>query len=260
MKNLMRSAWIAVMLAVPVAAAAQDIPPLFQQAPAVLYETYRGVNAPVFNEYFSMLADRYADSDGYGWGVYRENPTVAYRITALPEGLQSMVEVQAARIATFETFGESEVALWNSAWGSRHVAVYDAAPGMSVVPAGFTVADIQALPYNRVTVYHLTWDKAPEFRRALAARSALDRAAGIAGFVMTVWNGGIGTEAPTVMVRVSAASQAADIGANATARRAARAAYQAEFGRLSGIMNAAARHIERHDQVRVPRLSHVPGA
>lgn len=259
MKTLMKGALVAAALSVPATSWAQDVAPLFEAAPAVLYETYRGVDGPVFNEYFEMLVDRYAGSDGFGWGIYRENATVAYRITALPEGLQSMVDVQQARGTSFQEFTDDQVDLWNRAWGTRHVAVYNAAPGLSVVPDGFSVADIQALPYNRVTIYHLEWNQAPAFRQALSERAALDREAGIDNFVFTVWNGGIGTEAQTVMVRVSAESRAADAGANTAARREARQSYIEEFRRLGAIMNASAWHVERHDQGRVARLSFVPG-
>jgi hypothetical protein len=257
----MRSVLVAATLLLPVTTAAQDVAPIFESAPAVLYETYRAVNSPVFTEYFEMLVDRYAGSDGYGWGVYSENATVHYRITALPEGLTSMVAVQQARGVSFQDFSESEVALWNSAWGSRHVSVYNAAPGLSVVPDGFTVSDIQALPYNRVSIYNLKWDQAPAFREALAARSALDREAGLGdAFVLTAWNGGVGTEAQTVMLRVSAESRTVDAGSNFDARRAARAAYGEEWGRLNAIINASAWRIERHDQFRRAELSFVPGS
>ena len=259
MKMLMKGAFVVAALSVPATSWAQEVAPLFEAAPAVLYETYRGVDAPVFNEYFGMLVDKYANSDGFGWGIYRENATVAYRITALAEGLQSMLDVQQARLTSFQEFTEDQLDLWNRAWGTRHVAVYNAAPELSVVPDDFSVADIQALPYNRVTVYHLKWNQAPAFRQALTERSALDREAGIENFVLTVWNGGIGTEAQTVMVRGSAESRAADAGANGAARRAARESYIEEFRRLSAIMNASAWHVEQHDQRRIARLSFVPG-
>lgn len=226
----------------------------------MLYETYRAVDAPVFNQYFEMLTERYAGSDGFGWGVYTQNATVAHRITALPNGLESMVEVQRARGVSFQDFTEEQVALWNSAWGSRHVAMYNAVPRASVVPADFTVADIQALPYNRVTVYNLKWNQTGAFHEALAARSALDRDAGLgSNFILTVWNGGIGTETQTVMLRVSAESRAADAGPNQAARQAARSSYRAEFTRLNRIMAASAWNIERHDQTRRVGLSYVPG-
>ena len=191
MKMLLKGALVVAALSLPAASWAQDVAPLFEAAPAVLYETYRGVDGPVFNEYFEMLVDKYAGSNGFGWGIYRENTTVAYRITALAEGLESMLEVQQARNTSFQEFTEDQLDLWNRAWGTRHVAVYNAAPGLSVVPDGFSVADIQALPYNRVTIYHLKWNEAPAFRQALRERSALDREAGIENFVLTVWNGGI---------------------------------------------------------------------
>lgn len=248
-----------LMCVTPSAAEAQDVPPIFEAAPAVLYETYRGVDGPVFNEYFEMLVDKYSGSDGFGWGIYMENPTVAYRITALPRGMQTVLEVQQARGESFQEFTDAQLALWNSAWETRHVAVYNAMPQLSVVPADFTVADIQALPYNRVTIYHLDWDQAPAFRQALAARSALDREAGIDNFVLTAWQGGIGTEAFMVMLRVSAESRAADAGPNSQSRGQARQAYRAEWLRLNRAMNAAARHIERHDQIRMADLSFVPG-
>lgn len=257
----LRSMLVAATLLLPATTSAQDVAPIFESAPAVLYETYRAVNSPVFTEYFEMLVDRYAGSDGYGWGIYSENATVHYRITGLPEGLTSMVEVQQARGVSFQDFSEAQVALWNSAWGSRHVSVYDAAPALSVVPDDFTVSDIRALPYNRVSIYNLKWDQAPAFREALAARSALDREAGLgSAFILIAWTGNVGTEAQTVMLRVSAESRTVDSGANAEARQVARAAYREEWNRLTAIMNASAWRIERHDQMRRAGLSFVPGS
>lgn len=258
MKRVPRAASIAAVLAIPMATAAQEVAPIFEQAPSVLYETYRGTTS-VFNEYFTMLVDKYSGSDGYGWAIYREGPKVAYRITVLPEGLESMLPIQQARTVSFQEFTEDQVDLWNTSWATRHVAVYNAAPQLSVVPEGFTVDDIRALPYHRTMVYHLKWDKAAEFRQALARRAELDRAANIENFVFTVWTGSIGTEAQTVMIRVSAESQQADVGPNREARFAARAAYREEFGELVGIMNDAAWHFERHDQTRIDELSFTPG-
>ncbi len=253
------AAALAVALSFPALGASQDVAPIFEQAPAVQYEIYRGVDQPVFGQYFEMLVDRYKGTEAHGWGTYRENATVWYRITPLPNRMQSLLEVQQARSDGFQNFTDADRKLWNTAWGTRQVVVYNAAPRLSVVPEGFSVADIQGLPYNRVTVYHLKWDQAPAFRQALAERSALDREANIDNFVLTAWNGGLGTEGQTVMIRVSAESQAADLGPNRAARQRARTSYRDEWNRLSGIMNAAATHIERHDQVRIPALSHSPG-
>jgi len=256
MNRIRRTALTIAMLSIA-APAAQDVAPrvapIFEQVPAVLYETYMGTTSS-FDDYFTMLVERSAGSDGFGWSVYRENPKVAYRITALPNGLESMVEVQQARGTSFQDFTEEEVALWNSSWATRHVAVYNAAPGLSYVPEGFTVEDIRALPYHRTSVYHLKWDQANAFRDAMRQRAALDREHGIEGFVLTVWNGGIGTEGQTVMVRVAAASLDADRAALA-GRMEVRQAYMDEFNRLTQIMNDASRHIERHDQTRQPQLS-----
>ena len=139
--------------------------------------------------------------------------------------------------------------------------MYDAAPALSVVPDDFTVSDIRALPYNRVSIYNLKWDQAPAFREALAARSALDREAGLgSAFILIAWTGNVGTEAQTVMLRVSAESRTVDSGANAEARQVARAAYREEWNRLTAIMNASAWRIERHDQMRRAGLSFVPGS
>lgn len=253
---LMGLAYLLAVLCHPIAATAQDVAPLFQQAPTVLYETYRGVSAPEFNEYFEGLVAKYEGTDQHPWGIYTENATVAYRITALPEGLTTLMEVTQARNAGAQEFTDEERALWNSSWDTRQAVIYNAAPAMSVVPEDFDIDDIRELPFNRVSIYHIKWDQAAAFRQALRERSALDRENGVQGFIMTAWNGGLGTPAQTVMIRVSAESQAADVGPNAEARRASRAAYRAEWGRLSGIMNAASWSIERHDQTRRAALSH----
>jgi hypothetical protein len=244
----------AVAIAGP--AAAQEVAPIFEQVPAVMYETYRGVNNPAFDDYFEMLVGRYGTSGGTGWSIYRENAKVAYRITALPEGLASLQTIQQARGTSFQDFTEDQVALWNAGWGSREVAVWNAAPAMSVVPDGFTVEDIRALPYHRVTTYYLKWDQAGAFREALRARSALDREAGVP-IVLTAWNGGIGTPAQVVMVRVSAESRTADATAGA-ARFEARQGYIEEYRALSQAMNNAAYRIDQADHRRVARLSYTP--
>lgn len=259
MKLLNRCALAAAALLLPTVAGSQEVAPLFEQAPVVSYETYTDVQPDMMQEYFEILVDKYDGTDAPGWGLYRENAKVWYRISALPNGLQSLIDVQTARNRGSQEFTERQAELFAQAWGTRHVALYNAAPRLSVVPDGFTVADLQQLPYNRVTVYYLSWDKAAEFRQALAERSALDREAGIDDFVLTAWNGGIGTPNQVVMLRVSAESSMADQGANRQARQAARRAYMDDFRRLSGIMTRAAYHIERHDQVRMGELSHAPG-
>ncbi len=249
--------FVATLLAVSTHAVAQEPEPIFQQVPAVLYETYRGTTSN-FDDYFRMLVQKYAGTDGYGWAVYRENGKVAYRITALPEGLASVLPVQQARGASFQEFDENQLALWSQSWATRHAAMYNAAPDLSVVPAGFTVDDIRAQPYHRVIVYHLKWDQAGAFREALARRSELDRAAGIENFVLTVWNGGFGTEGQTVMLRVSAESREADAGPNRAARMAKRQPYWEEWVALTRTMADAAWAMDVHDEWRQNDLSWTP--
>ncbi len=257
MRFIKRGVLAVAAFAIAGPAAAQDVPPFFEQVPAVLYETYRGVT-PAFGDYFEMLVGRYSETGGTGWGIYFENAKTAYRITVLPEGLESLLPIQRARGVSFQDFTEEQVDLWNAGWGSRHVSVWNAAPAMSVVPEGFDLDDIRELRYNRTTFYYLKWDQAAAFRQALAARSALDREAGLEHFVLTAWNGGIGTPAQVVMVRVSATNRLADAGVNSDERRAARESYQEEFRGFSRIMADAAYRIERHDQSRVDRLSYTP--
>ncbi len=240
------------------AVVAQDVAPLFEQVPAVLYETFNGTTSG-FDDYFEMLVEKYTGTGGTPWAIYRENAKTSYRITVLPEGLESLLPIQRARGTSFQDFSEAQVALWNAGWGTRQVSVYNAAPAMSVVPDGFSIDDIRALPYNRTFVYYLKWDQAGAFRAALRERSALDREAGLgSNFILTAWNGGIGTQAQVVMVRISAESRAADAGPNSDARRAARTSYREEWGRLNQVMNDAAWRIERHDQTRIARLSYSP--
>jgi hypothetical protein len=262
MKALQRCLTIAAAfaLSLPLVVSAQGVAPFFERAPSVLVDTYEGIDAPVFTEYFEMLAEKYEGSEAWPWSVFTRSSTTATRVTPLPAGLESMLEVLASRQAGFQDFDESQTELWNSAWGTRHMSVYGAAPAMSVVPDGFTVEDMHALPYTRVIVYELEWDQAPAFRAALRERSALDRAAGLGNaFVLTAWNGGIGTVGQTVVLRVSAESRAADAGPNGEARRVARQGYRAEWNRLTGIMNAAARNMEIFNETYRPELSLTPG-
>jgi hypothetical protein len=258
MRLIHRGILTAAALTIAGPATAQEVAPIFEQVPAVLYETYRGINNPAFDDYFEMLVGRYETSGGTGWSIYRESAKVAYRITALPEGMASLLPIQQARGTSFQDFTEDQVALWNAGWGSRHVSVWNAAPGMSVVPDGFTVEDIRALPYHRTTIYYLKWNQAGAFREALRARAALDREAGIDNYVLTAWNGGVGTPAQVVMVRISAEGRAADAGPNAEARRAARAGYIEEFRALGRTMSDASYRSEQHNQRRVARLSYTP--
>ena len=256
MKRIRQAALAVLLWPIAAPAAAQEVAPIFEQVPAVMYETYRGTTSN-FNPYFEMLADKYAGSDGYGWAIYRENPKVAYRITVLPDGMESMLDVQQKRQASFGDFTDQQMALWNSSWGTRHVAVYNAAPGLSYVPDGFSLEDIRALPYHRTIVYHVKWDQGPTFRAALRRRAELDREHGIEGLVLTTFNGGIGTEAQTVMVRVAAASQDADRAALAK-RQEVRQSYWDEWAEQNRIMVDAVWHMERHDQNRRDDLSWSP--
>lgn len=246
---------IAAQAVIATPAKAQDVAPIFEQVPAVMYETYRGVNNPAFNEYFSMLVEKYQGTSRTPWAIYRENAKVAYRITALPDGMASVVPIQQARVESFQEFDEDQIAMWNAGWGSRQVSIWNAAPGLSVVPDDFTVEDIKALPYNRVTIYYLKWNQAGAFRQALAARSALDREAGIDGFVQTTWNGGIGTPAQVVMVRYSFENQLADL-QHRPVRMEAREGFREEWLAHNRAMSEAAYRIERHDQNRVNALSY----
>jgi len=260
MNAVVRTALVAVALSFPAVTRAQEVAPFFEQVPSVLVDTYADVNAPVFTEYFEMLVDRDVDSEGTGWSIYTRSPTDAIRVTVLPEGLDSMLGVLNARGTGFQDFDDGQVELWLTAWGTRQVSVYNSSPAMSAVPEGFSVEDIRELPFTRVIVYELEWDQAPAFRAALRERSALDRGSEIGdNFVMTAWNGGIGTAAQTVVLRISAESRAADAGPNQQGRRAARADYREEWNRLSGVMNASARTVTVHNETFRPSLSFTPG-
>jgi hypothetical protein len=156
---------------------------------------------------------------------------------------------------SFQAFTGEQRALWDAAWDTRHVALYAAMPALSYVPEAFTVADIRQLPYHRVAIHHLKWDQAPAWREALARRHELDRAAGIDNMVLTAWGGGIGTEAQTVMIRIAAESQEA-YQAQQAERQRIREPYMDEIRELMLQMNAATRHVERHDQTRAYNLSY----
>lgn len=255
MRSVIGAVLVAAILALPASAAAQEVAPIFEEVPAVMYETYGSVNQPAFDEYFEMLVAKYTESGGHGWAIYRENAKVAHRITVLEDGLETVPGLQAARVASFQEFDEEQMELWNSAWGTRQSVIYNAAPNLSHVPEGFTVDDIRRLPYNRTRIHYLKWDRAGEFRQALAQRAQLDREHGIDNLVLTAWNGGFGTLGQSVMIRVSAESIEADRAALAE-RMEIRQGYWDEWVRLTRIMNDASWHVESHDQWRVNELSY----
>jgi hypothetical protein len=253
MRRTFSTALLALLVFAP-SLSAQQRAPIWDDASAILYETYRGIDGSGFDDYFEMLVDKYAASSGFGWGVYRENAKVGYRITALPNGLESMMEVLQARVESFQEFTDEQNELWMRGWGTRHQAVYNAAPGLSYVPDDLTVDDIRARPYNRVIIYHLKKDQVSAFQDALRRRAELDRAAGIDDLVFTVWNGGLGTHTPVVMTRNSAESLAA-YEEQLAGRQAIREPYWQEFMAATRAMNDAAWHIERHDQMRIAEQS-----
>jgi hypothetical protein len=128
-------------------------------------------------------------------------------------------------------------------------------PALSYVPEGFTVEDIRQLPYHRVEFHHLKWDQVPAWREALARRHEIDREAGVDNMVLTAWGGGLGTERMTVMIRIAAESREADH-AQLAERQQLREPYMDELMELMVQMNAATRHVERHDQMRDYARSH----
>ena len=232
----------------------EEVAPIFQEVRGLMYETYKGVNRPIFNEYFEMLVEKYEGTDAR-WAIFNENLSVAHRITALPEGWDSVVAVTEERQASFQEFTYAQRALWDVAWDTRQVQLYGAMPALSYVPEGFTVEDIQQLPYHRVEIHHLKWDQAPAWREALARRHEIDREAGVDNMVLTTWNGGLGTEGMTVMIRIAAESPEADQ-AQLAERQQLREPYMDEIMELMAQMNAATRHVERHDQMRDYDRSH----
>lgn len=255
MRTFTSAALVAAILAVPAPATAQEVAPIFEQVPAVMYETYSNINQPAFNEYFEMLVAKYTESGGHGWAIYMENPKMAHRITVLEDGLATVPGLQAARVASFQEFTEQQMELWNSAWGARHAAIYGTAPNLSYVPEGYTLDDIRRLPYVRTRIYYLKWNQAGAFRQALARRAELDREAGIDNLVLTAWNGGLGAVGQSVMIRVSAESIEADRAALAE-RMEIRQGYWDEWTRLTRIINDASWKVETHDQRRVNDLSY----
>jgi hypothetical protein len=135
MRSFTGALLIAAILAAPTPA--QEVAPIFEQVPAVMYETFRNIDQPAFDEYFRMLVAKHTESGGHGWAIYRENAKVAHRITVLENGLESVPGIQAARVASFQEFNEEQMALWNSAWGTRQAVIYNSAPNLSYVPGGF---------------------------------------------------------------------------------------------------------------------------
>jgi hypothetical protein len=241
MKRMLLAAVVSALFCVPAPGATQEVAPFFTQVPAVMFETYQGVNQPAFTDYFASLVEKYQHTGGTSWSIYNENAKTAHRVTALPEGLPSMLPIQEARVKSSQEFTDAQRVLFNSAWATRHLAIYNAMPDMSYVPADFsTTVD---LPFVRTRVHHLKWDQQGAFRAALARRGELDREAGIDNLVLVAWNGGIGTEAPVVMLTVFAESQEADVAALAERNRI-RQGYWAEWAEQNRIMNDASVSID----------------
>ena len=231
----------------------EEVAPIFQEIPYMMYETYEGVNRPVFNEYFEMLVERYEGTDAR-WAIFNENMSVAHRLTGLPEGWDSVVGVTEDRQASFQDFTYAQRALWEVAWETRQVQLYSAMPALSYVPEGFTMEDMRQLPWRRVEIHHVEWDQAPAWRAAVARMNEINREYGIDNMVVTVWSGGLGTTAMSFMVRSADESQEA-YRANRMERNGLREAHREEIRDLFMQMNAATRHIERHDQTVAPNLS-----
>ncbi len=232
----------------------EEVAPIFQEVRGLMYETYKGVNRPIFNEYFEMLVEKYEGTDAR-WAIFNENLSVSHRLTALSEGWDSVIAITEDRQASFQEFTYAQRALWDVAWDTRQVQLYGAMPALSYVPEGFTVENIRQLPYHRVEIHHLKWDQAPAWREALARRHEIDREAGVDNMVLTTWGGGLGTERMTVMIRIAAESPETDQ-AQLAERQQLREPYMDEIMELMAQMHAATRHVERHDQMRDYDRSH----
>ena len=181
--------------------------------------------------------------------------SIAHRLTGLPEGWDSVVGVTEDRQASFQDFTYAQRALWDVAWETRQVQLYGARPALSYVPEGFTAEDMRQLPWRRVEIHHVEWDQAPAWRAAVARMNEINREYGIVNMVVTVWSGGLGTTAMSFMVRSADESQEA-YRANRMERNGIREAHREEIRDLFMQMNAATRHVERHDQMRDYGRSH----
>jgi hypothetical protein len=113
---------------------------------------------------------------------------------------------------------------------------------------------MRQLPWRRVEIHHVEWDQAPAWRAAVARMNEINREYGIDNMVATVWSGGLGTTAMSFMIRYADESQEA-YRANRMERNGIREAHREEIRDLFMQMNAATRHIERHDQTVAPNLS-----
>jgi hypothetical protein len=247
MKRLVSAALASALLIVPTPGNAQEVAPYFEEVPAVMFETYGGVSQPAFTEYFEMLVAKYTRTGGIGWTLTNQNAKTAHRVTALPDGLASMLTIQQARAASAQEFSDADRQLFDHAWSTRHLAVYNAVPELSYVPEGFSSDDIGEMPFVRTLVYHLKWDQQAAFRAALARRGELDREAGIDNLVLVAWNGGVGTETPVIMLTIFAADQAADLAALAV-RNEIRDGYREAWAEQNRIMLDATLSMERADQ------------
>jgi hypothetical protein len=256
MRSFFSAALIFTILCISAPAITQEeqAEPTFPSISGLMYETFKGIDRPLFNEYFALLVEKFEGNPDAGWSIWNENMSVAYRITGLPEGLHSVAAITERRQTGFQEFTEEERALWDKAWQTRQVQLYNAIPALSYVPEGFTMEDMRQLPWRRVEIHHVEWDQAPAWRAAVARMNEINREYGIDNMVVTVWGGGLGTTAMSFMVRSADESQEA-YRANRMERNGIREAHREEIRDLFMQMNAATRHIERHDQTVAPNLS-----
>ena len=221
----------------------------------LIYEKYEGVRMPGFRAYFDMLTEKYEGTDATGWGVYQRSPTIAYRLTGIPDGgMEGVLSVLEERNVGFDEFTDEERSLWSTAWSSRRQVVAVAAPELSYVPEDWNSESIWEDPYTRVTVYRVHPSQMEDFENALKRRNELDRQVGIKSFKVRAYRGGFGTTAPVYML-IFHAEDMADMAQQVEERQAAREPVRDQWAAANQAMAAASRQVENFINRRLNELS-----
>lgn len=222
----------------------------------LIFEQYDGVSSAEFQEYFELLKERYDGSD-MSWGIYQaENPRVAFRVTAVPEGgMQGVLDVLDARVRGFDAFTGRLNELWGTAWQQRRQMIFSNAPDLSVVPDDFGYSHVESNPYARIYMVVVNPGDIQTFENAHKRIVELDAQLGNnEGRILRVYRGGLGSPAPAYLLFFHG-TDLADFAAREERQNAARATIAAEWQEAWDALVKAARDVVIFETYRANALS-----